>query len=809
MKISLNWLKKFTDFKSSPEELAEALTMTGLEVESIDYPFDYLKDVITGRIEKITPHPNADKLRICMVNTGESENLQIVCGAPNVYEGMVGPVALPGTELPGGLKLKKSKIRGEVSMGMLCSAKELAITEDGSGIMDLPGDTTPGKPLTDVLDLNSPVLEVDLTPNRADCLSLIGIAREVAAIEGTKITFPAADKYKDKKNSGDIIQKASVDVKDKTLCPRYCARYIENVKVAPSPFWLQSILLCSGVRPINNIVDVTNYIMLETGQPLHAFDYDEVKDAKIIVKRAENGEKFTALDGKERELDSEILMICDNERKVAAAGIMGGENSEITEKTQTVLLESAYFYPPSVRRSAKKLGLSTDSSHRFERGVDPSQVKRALDRAAELIEELGNGKTIEGYIDTQEKEFETKEILFSVSACNKRLGISLSASESVSYLESVGFIPEKTDNPDIFLTKIPSYRVDVERPEDLSEEVARRYGYNNIPTTFPFASSFEKEDSSDFNLRLEIKETMKSLGFNEAINYSFIGSTLLEKSGLTGDFYTKPVKILNPLSEDQSVMRTDLVPGILENISSNLSKQISTLKIFETGQVFFPDSEQINKSVQKEYITAAITGSRRNSGWDDKSPEVDFFDIKGIAEAFFEEFNIKPEFQKPEDLMPYARNGACADIIINDEKHGTIFEVSPKILKNFNIEKKVFIFTSPIEAIEKNRVKTSLSREIPKFPAVSRDITIITPKSTEAGKIITLVKNLNQEIVENILLFDVYQGEAVNDNEKSLSFRIIYRSPKETLKDKQVNKVHEKITASLLKNFEIRFPGQD
>lgn len=809
MKISLNWLKKFTDFKSSPEELAEALTMTGLEVESIDYPFDYLKDVITGKIEKITPHPNADKLRICMVNTGGDENLQIVCGAPNVYEGMVGPVALPGTELPGGIKLKKSKIRGEVSMGMLCSAKELGITEDGSGIMDLPGDLLPGEQLTKALGLDGAVLEVDLTPNRADCLSLTGIAREISAIEGIEFCVPSAEKYTDGKNSGDITKIASVEVKDPDLCPKYCARYIEDVKVSPSPFWLQSILLSSGIRPINNIVDITNYIMLETGQPLHAFDYDEIKGSKIIVQRAQENEKFIALDGKERILDSEILMICDCERKVAAAGIMGGENSEITEKTTRVLLESAYFFPPSVRKSAKKLGLSTDSSHRFERGVDPGQVERALNRAAELIEELGNGKTAEGYIDTQTKPFEEKKIHFSVSDCNKRLGINLFAQETASYLESVGFILEKTETEGNFLVKVPSYRVDIERPEDLSEEVARRFGYNKIPTTFPGASSFEKEDKSDFAIRLEIKETMKALGFNEVINYSFIGNDLLEKTGITGEFYKEPVKILNPLSEDQSVMRTDLVPGILDNISSNISRQISSLRIFETGQIFFPDNDQINKSVQKEYITAAITGKRRTAAWDDKSPEADFFDMKGFAEAFFQEFNIEPEFQKSETSAPYARPGACADIVINSEISGSVFEVAPRILKNFDIDQKVFIFSAALESVLKNKKDSSLSKDVPKFPAITRDITTITPKQTEAGKIISLVKGLDEEIIENIVLFDVYEGNAVNENEKSLSFRITYRSSKETLKDKQVNKVHDKVTSSLLKNFEIRFPGQD
>lgn len=809
MKISLKWLKKFTGFKSSPEELAEALTMTGLEVESIDYPYGYLKDIIIGKIEKIIAHPNADKLRVCMVNTGGDENLQIVCGAPNIYENMIGPVALPGTELPGGIKLKKSKIRGEVSMGMLCSAKELELTEDSSGIMDLPSDLIPGTSFIEAMELDGAVFEVDLTPNRADCLSLIGIAREVAAIEGTKLSIPLANKYKDERNKGEILEKVLVEVKDHELCPKYCARYIEDVKISPSPFWLQTILLYSGIRPINNIVDITNYIMLETGQPLHAFDYDEIKGSKIIVQRGNENEKFTTLDGKERTLDSEILMICDNDKKIAAAGIMGGENSEVSEKTSRILLESAYFFPPSVRKSAKKLGLSTDSSHRFERGVDPDQVEKALNRAAELIEELGNGKTINGYIDTQIKPFDKKQIKFSTPNCNQRLGIKLSPEESASHLESVGFTLEKTENPEIFIVNIPSYRVDIERPEDLSEEVARRYGYNNIPTTFPKNPSFEKEDKSDYGPRLEIKEIMKGLGFNEIINYSFIGNNLLEKSGLTGEFYKDPVKILNPLSEDQSLMRTDLVPGILETISSNLSRQILNLKIFETGNTFFPDLEQINQSVQKEYIIAAITGNRRNFLWDDKSPEADFFDIKGVAEAFYGEFKIEPDFQKSKSLPPYAKKGDCADIVINEKISGRIFEVSPKTLKNFGIDQKTFIFYTTLDSVLKNKKDSALFREVPKFPAMTRDITIIIPKATEAGNIINLIKELNEEIIENITLFDVYQGKAVNENEKSLSFRITYRSLKETLKDKRVNKVHDKVTSALLNNFEIRFPGQD
>jgi phenylalanyl-tRNA synthetase beta chain len=809
MKISLNWLKTLVDFKSTPQELADGLTMAGLEVDSIDYPYEHLKDVLTGKIESITPHPNADKLRICMVNTGGDENLKIVCGAPNVYEGMVGPVALPGSELPGGLKLKKSKIRGEESFGMLCSARELEITEEASGIMDLPKDIKPGTPLIDALGLNDIVIEVDLTPNRADCLSMIGVAREVAAMEGIEVKYPTASKYNDEKDLSKIGDIAEVEVKDKDLCPKYCARYIEDVKIGPSPWWLQQRLLCAGLRPLNNIVDITNFIMMETGQPLHAFDYDELKDSKVVVQRAAQGEKFTTLDGKERELDSEMLMICDNERKVAVGGVMGGENSEISDKTTKVLLESAYFFPPSVRKTAKRLTLATDSSHRFERGIDPDNVVFSLNRAAELIEELSGGKTVNGYIDTQEKDFDTIFIDLDTDACNRRLGTSLSKAEIASYLNSVGFETEDKEG-DFLKVKVPSYRVDVERPEDLSEEVARRFGYNNIVTTFPGAGSTEAEDVSSFTARTEVKEILKGMGFNEVINYSFISPALIEKSGFKGDLMPETVKILNPLSEDQSVMRTSLIPGILENIRTNISQQTTDLKIFETGQIFIPDNTKANVSTQEELICAAWTGKRIDAAWDSNGVDVDFFDIKGIAEVFFQEFKINVNFKKPEsELPPYTRPGAAAEIYSGETKLGVVFEIHHRVIKDFDINQPVFVFLSELDRVIENKKIPSMSREIPKYPASTRDITLITPVETATGEILEFLNTEKEELLESADLFDVYKGEPVPENEKSISFRLTYRAKDKTLKDKQVNKVHDKLTAKLLKNFNIRFPGQE
>ncbi|PIE75351.1 MAG: phenylalanine--tRNA ligase subunit beta [Deltaproteobacteria bacterium] len=806
MKISLSWLKSFVDIKSSPENLAEELTMTGLEVEAIEYPFDYIKDIITGKIEKISPHPNADKLQVCMVDTGEKELLKIVCGASNIYEGMVVPVALPGIKLPGGIKLKKSKIRGEESSGMLCSAKELDILDDSSGIMDLPKDIAPGKKLIEALELDDIVFEVALTPNRADCLSMTGIAREVAAIEGIELKIPESSKYNDERNSGAITERVSVIVKDEDLCPKYCARFIDNVKPGPSPWWIQKRLLCAGVRPLNNIVDVTNYVMLETGQPLHAFDFENLEDSKIIVQRADENESFVTLDGKKRTLDSEILMICDGQKKVAAAGIMGGLNSEITDKTKSVLLESAYFYPPSVRKSAKKLGLSTDSSHRFERGIDPSGVEASMNRAAELIEKTAGGKVIDGFIDTEKKPFVEKTIKLDVKKCCKRIGVSLSREEVSGYLESVAFKTKPLE--DNFLeVKVPSFRIDVERPEDLSEEVARRFGYNNIKTTFPSSLISGAGNVHEFDLRLEIKDKMRAFGFNEVINYSFTGKSLLEKTGYSEEEILSSVQILNPISEEQSLMRIALLPGILSNISFNFSNQISDLKIFETGQIFEPDSSKDNLSSQKEFLCAAWTGKRRIQSWDDLSPDVDFYDIKGLAEGFFRDFNIDINFKKSEQALPFMRPGTETDIYSEENRIGCVFEVNHKILKNFNIEQPVFIFEIETGMVLQKRKAPFLSVDIPKFPSVSRDITILVPEKQPAGEIFDFFKNQNEKLLESVEFFDFYKGSPIPEGEKSLSFRLIYRAKDGNLKDRQINKVHEKLSSKLLKSFNIRFPS--
>lgn len=807
MKISLKWLKTLVDYKSTTQELADALTMAGLEVDSIEQPFEHLSGVTTGRIKKVTPHPNADKLRVCMVDTGEEEPLQIVCGAPNVYEGMVSAVALPGTVLPGGLKLKKSKIRGEHSFGMMCSSRELELTDESEGIMDLSKEITPGTPLIEALELDDTIVEIGLTPNRADCLSLIGVAREVAIIEGMDVNFPVAEKYKDSANSGEVMDKIAVEVKDKDLCPKYCARYIDNVKIGPSPWWLQRILLCLGMRPVNNVVDVTNYVMLETGQPLHAFDFNEINGAKIVVKRAQEGSKFTALDSKERVLDSEMLMICDSEKEIGIAGVMGGENSEVTEKTEKVVLESAYFFPPSVRKTAKRLSLATDASHRFERGVDHAGVEFALNRAAELIEEVSKGTTCSGYISTQEEPFKEISVTLNVDACNRRIGIDVSSGKMESYLKSAGFEIIKNDEADIEV-KVPSFRVDVERPEDLSEEIARIYGYNNIQTTFPKLGSKRGVDVPQFKARLDVKENLKALGFNEIINYSFISPEDLKKSGYKEDNLPESVAILNPLSEDQSIMRTTLIPGVLNIIKTNIAQQVTDLRLFEVGQIFIPDSTKDNLQRQEELICAAWTGARTEASWDTKPPQADFFDIKGAAEVFFKDFQISPVFKAPEkELPPYVRPGAAASIFSGDTEIGIIFEIHHKVLKEFDINQPVFMFQTELEKIIEFEKLPYFTREIPKFPAATRDITIITPVETPTGDIVEFYKSQKEELLESVDLFDVYQGEPVPENEKSLSFRLTYRAKDKTLKDKQINKAHDRLTSKLLKNFNIRFPG--
>jgi len=803
MKVSLSWLKDYIPVEMDVPELTQALTMAGLEVDSVLNRYEWLDNVFAGRIIKVDKHPNADKLTLCEVDLGD-KIVRVVCGAPNVRENMTAPLALPGTMFPNGMILEKGVIRGQASQGMLCSEKELELGTASGGIMELDPDLTPGTKLADALNLSDTMIEIDLTPNRPDCLSLLGVAREIGAMQGKIVSYP---EIRLPETRGNINELSSVSIEAPDHCPRYAAQLIEGITIAPSPFWLQDKLLSVGLRPINNIVDITNFVMMETGQPLHGFDFDNLEENRIVVRTASEGEKFTTLDGKERSLSSDMLMICDGKKPVAVAGVMGGLNSEIENKTTRVLIESAYFEPSSVRSTSKRLGLNTDASHRFERGVDPDGTITALNRAARLMAEIGGGTLIGGIIDEHPVVIKNSPVSMSVSSINSRLGIKLTQDEMTDLLSSIEFDIQKTDS-DYLKVIPPSFRVDISRSEDISEEVARLWGYDNIPVTFPPMPSEAARSSKDFEIRNRIKDIMSAFGFAEVINYSFISPASCDKLQMKmDDNRRKLLNLLNPLTEDQAVMRTSLIPGLLDTMGRNLSKQNRNLKFFEIGKIFFSRGQDTQPD-EVEMLSGLWTGLRAETSWYDKDISCDFYDLKGAAEGLLNALGIKDSvFTAYEDkdcdcTMP----GRTASISVKGQVIGFIGEVHLNTLENYDLKQNAFIFELNLDIVKPLISDYKKAQVLPKYPSVSRDITIIINKSIEAASLLNSVRNMDEQLVEDIFLFDVYEGKNIPSESRSISFRIVYRSSQETLEDEAVTGVHKKISEMLLKTYNAAFP---
>ena len=805
MKVSLSWLRDYVNVTMDPAELAEALTMAGLEVDSVSDRYAYLNGVIVGRVEEVAPHPNADKLTLCRVNTGEGQ-VSVVCGAPNVKQGMLAPLAQPGTVLPDGTRLAKSVIRGETSEGMLCSDAELGLGDDPGGIMSLNASLIPGTGLAQALDLSDTVFELDLTPNRPDCLSVIGIAREIAIIQNSPLKYPD---YAIEDKADIIHQKTSVKIEAPDHCPRYAARLVENVAVTASPYWLQNRLLSVGLRPINNIVDITNFVMLETGQPLHAFDFDNLAENRIVVRLAAEGEKFTTLDDKERTLESQMLMICDGEKAVGLAGVMGGLNSEIEDNTTRVLIEGAYFDPVSIRRTSKRLGLNTDASHRFERGVDPEGCVRAVNRAAKLMVELGGGTLIDGIIDEYPNLQTVKGVELCVKRTNLLLGTDLDHSQIRQLLESIEFKVEPIDNDaDRLKVTAPTFRVDVSRREDLMEEVARLSGYNNIPTTFPAMPAEGRPPDRRLQLRNRIKGLMSGFGFSETIAYSFVAESSSDRLQIkAADPRRAMIHILNPLSEDQAVMRTSLVPGILETMRHNMARQIKNLKIFETGKIFLKKDQQALPE-EPEMLIALWTGTRTDTSWHSRENPCDFYDIKGAVEALAQALNLEAiRFTAmADDACEYTRPGHTAQIMASDLQVGLVGEIHPRVSDAYDLKQTAFIFELDLEKIAGLIPQSRVSKPIPRYPAIYRDITVIIDRGIETQTVLEAVENFHEILIDNLHLFDVFEGDPIPAGKKSVSFRNTYRSPGKTLEDDDVNDLHKSITERLLNAFDATLP---
>lgn len=805
MKVSLSWLKDYIDINMDPADLAEALTMAGLEVDSVSDRYAYLNSVIVGRIEEVEPHPNADKLKICRVNTGD-RRLSVVCGAPNVRQSMLAPLALPGTVLPDGTRLGKSVIRGERSEGMLCSDAELGIGDEPGGIMALDSSLQVGGNLAQSLGLSDTVFELDLTPNRPDCLSVLGIAREIAAMQQTPLKYPD---YTIKDKTDAIRQFSSVRIEAPDHCPRYSARLVQDVKVAPSPFWLQDRLLSIGLRPINNIVDITNFVMMETGQPLHAFDFDRLTENRIVVRLASQGEKFSTLDEKQRTLEADMLMICDGNKAVGVGGVMGGLNSEIENDTTCVLIEGAYFNPVSIRRTSKKLGLNTDASHRFERGTDPEGTIRAVNRSAKLMVEIGGGTLIDGIIDEYPNPQPVKSVALSTTRTNRLLGTHLERDRIRQLLESIEFKVQMLDNnEDALTTKVPTFRVDITRPEDLMEEVARLYGYNNIPTTHPAMPAEGRSPAPRLVLRNRLKRLMSGFGFSEVITYSFDSETSCDRLQIkAGDPRRSMIHILNPLTDDQSVMRTSLVPGILSTMAYNMARQIKNLKFFEIGKVFLKSDAQ-SLPREPESLIALWTGARDEASWYNREIPCDFYDIKGIAEGLLRGLKIEGVHftRMPAESCEYTRPGYTARIVAADSVLGLAGEVHPRVLDSFDLKQTAYIFELELDKIAALMPQARFSNPIPRFPAIYRDITIIIDRAIETQAVLETVAGFKEELVEHLHLFDVFEGEPIAAGKKSVSFRVTYRSSDKTLEDQDVNELHKSITDKLLTAFDATLP---
>jgi len=796
MIVTTNWLKEYVDIDIPTPELAELLTMLGLDVERVEEVGAGLDTVVVARVLSKEQHPNADKLSFCRVDTG-SEVLDIVCGATNFAAGDLVALARIGSVLPGDFRIKRSKIRGVESCGMLCSEKELGLADESAGIMILPPGLPLGRPVFDALGLRDTILEIGITPNRADCLSVIGIAREIAAKLGKTLRLPAAEI---EERGDDITTRASVEIVDADLCPRYTARLITGATIAPSPSWLVSRLAAAGIRSINNVVDVTNYVLLEYGHPLHAFDFRFLKGGKIIVRRAADGEIFRTLDGQDRHLCRDDLTIRDAERAVALAGIMGGENSEISDQTTDILLESAWFDPRTIRRTSRRLGVKSESSYRFERGADIGGVTRALDRATSLIARLAGGTVARGVIDAYPQPVTKPPITLRTSRVNDILGTSLSPGEIGETLRSLTF--DVTDVGDgVFSVQVPTFRVDIDREIDLVEEVARLSGYGSIPVTLPGAGGAAGGESPRQVMERSIRDIMVALGFNEVINFSFTHPDAPRKLLLPeGDLRRNTIPLLNPLVTEQSVMRTSLVPEILATSLYNLNHRQNRQRLFELRRLYLPvDGKELPE--EPLWLAALMTGPRGGEEWCHGREQVDFYDLKGVVEELLHRLGVTSATFGTEQGEPYLHPGKSAVITVGGDRIGTFGELHPVVQENFELTQPVLLLELSIDQLLAHRQGGRTITPPSRFPDSFRDIALLVDDQAAAADLVATVEGMKTPLVTSVVIFDVYRGERLPEGKKSIALRIRYGAPDRTLTDDEINRVHQKIVRQLTEKF--------
>lgn len=811
MQVSIKWLKDYIDFTETPEQLADKLTMAGIPVENVVDPGEGLEKVVTGRIEKLEPHQNSDHLQICTMNVGLAENIIIVTGAQNVEEGQVVPVAMVGAHLPNGMKISKGKLRGVASNGMLCSAQELKLDleklpeEQKTGIFILPSDTPVGIPAKDVLGLNDVVLEFELTANRADCFSVFGLVREIAAITGNKPHFPEIKVNEDDNTKlNDIF---SVEIADPDLCSRFSTRMLKNVKIGPSPEWMQQRLEGAGIRSINNVVDVTNFVMIELGHPMHAYDYDKITGKKLIARRAIEGEELHTLDDTSRKAKGEMLVIADSEKAAGLAGIMGGFETEITDTTTTVVLESADFYGPCIRRTARACGLSSEASGRFERGVDSETTIKALDRAAQLLQEMGACTVCEGIVDVYPNPKQANYVTFTPEQINNHLGTNIAKDVMLNIITSVGFDVTKDENDEITV-KVPSWRNDVTCMADISEEIARLHGFDKIKSTLPNGVSMQGTQSAKQTFIDKVKASLSSQGLYETISFALTNEETFNKLNIPQDSpLRRAVPIMNPLSDEYPLVRTTLLSSIFDNLARNLARKNDDVALFEVGSVFFPKALPVTELPDEVVkIAGAITGRRNAQGWNQTNDMVDFYDAKGIIEELLA--NLRVTRYTVEAGTHYAMHpGKTALFKKGRDVIATVGEVHPAVLSAYGITKPVYIFELDATTVMKYMAKDLKYKALPKYPATSRDLAMLVDVDVNAADIEKAMTKAAGQNLTQITLFDVYTGKQVEEGKKSLAFSLTFQSNDKTLTDAEIDPAIEKIVAKLQKDFNANLRG--
>lgn len=794
MLVSTKWLQQYVDISElEVEDLAEKITRSGIEVDGIIDRSHGMKNVVVGNVLECVKHPEADKLNICQVDIGEEEPSQIICGAPNIAAGQKVIVAKPGAVLPGNFKIKKAKLRGEASHGMICSLQELAIDgklvpkQYAEGIYVLPQDAVVGSDALEILGLDDKVLEFDLTPNRSDALSMLGVAYEVAAILEQEVKFPEASYETIAEKASDVL-KLAIDAREEN--PMYVAKVIKNVRIQESPLWLQNRLMASGIRPHNNVVDVTNYILLEYGQPLHAFDYDRLKTGEIVVRLANEDEEITTLDEAERTLKADQLVITNGEEPVAIAGVMGGANSEVHDETTTIVLESAYFDPATVRRTARAHGLHSDASTRFEKGVDPNRIKEAVERATALIAELADGDVLEGAVEIDELDKTPVRITVSPDYINHRLGMKISLDEMLTILHRLRFDVEAVNGQ--LVIDAPTRRQDIRIKEDIIEEIARIYGYDHIPATLPVTASNPGGLTPYQQQRRVVKQFLEGAGLFETLTYSLTSEKSSQQFALET---AETTKLLMPISEERSTLRQSVIPHLLEATTYNVARRNDSVALYEVSSVFLgEEADGLPKEVA--HVAAVITGNWIEHPWQQETKKVDFFVMKGIVEGLMEKLGLLQGITFEKVVLEGMHPGRTADVFYKGERIGFLGQLHPTVEKDRDL-KETYVMEMNLDNVLAFAGAQLQYNSVPRFPAISRDIALVVNRETTAYTLEKVIRNAGGKLLTSVKLFDLYEGENVEDGKKSLAFSLIYQDPARTLTDEEVVKAHDQVLTAL------------